>query len=243
MQAQPTMVRDQDGFRLRGGDVTRLEAFVDAAFAFAVTLLVVSFDAVPDTYVELMQALRRGPAFLAAFAILAVFWLSHHRFSRRYGLQDGWVTFYSLALVGITLLYVYPLRMIMGLAMSAMTGGWAPSALQISTLEHLRGVYIVYALGFAAMSLLIALLYRHAWRRRAALQLDATEVWLTRMQVWAMGLLCVPSVLSILLALFGPETGVGPGLPGLVYCLLPVVMPMFGAFAKRRAPRIDGRAA
>ncbi len=30
----------RDGFRNRGGQATRLEAFVDAAFAFSVTLLV-----------------------------------------------------------------------------------------------------------------------------------------------------------------------------------------------------------
>lgn len=36
----------RDHFRLRGEAMTRLETFVDAAFAFAVTLLVVSFDAV-----------------------------------------------------------------------------------------------------------------------------------------------------------------------------------------------------
>jgi uncharacterized membrane protein len=33
--------------RQRGEQVTRLETFVDAAFAFAMTLLVVSFDAMP----------------------------------------------------------------------------------------------------------------------------------------------------------------------------------------------------
>lgn len=41
-------LRVQHGFGLRGEAVTRLETFVDAAFAFAVTLLVVSFDAIPD---------------------------------------------------------------------------------------------------------------------------------------------------------------------------------------------------
>ena len=31
-------------FRLRGLEVTRLDTFVDAAFAFVLTLLVISFD-------------------------------------------------------------------------------------------------------------------------------------------------------------------------------------------------------
>ena len=64
----------QQGVRLRGEAITRLETFVDAAFAFAVTLLVVSFAAMPDTAAELYDALRRLPAFLAGVTILAMFW-------------------------------------------------------------------------------------------------------------------------------------------------------------------------
>ena len=55
----------EGGVRLRGEQVTRLETFVDAAFAFAMTLLVVSFDAMPESFSELYDALRRLPAFLA----------------------------------------------------------------------------------------------------------------------------------------------------------------------------------
>ena len=67
----------EGGVRQRGEQVTRLETFVDAAFAFAMTLLVVSFDAMPDSFAELYDALRRFPAFLAGFAILALFWHAH----------------------------------------------------------------------------------------------------------------------------------------------------------------------
>lgn len=40
--------RDCDRFRPRGRDVTRMRAFVEAAFALAVTLLVVTFGTLPD---------------------------------------------------------------------------------------------------------------------------------------------------------------------------------------------------
>jgi hypothetical protein len=36
------------GFRLRGIEMTRLETFIDAAFAFAVTMLVIATGQVPD---------------------------------------------------------------------------------------------------------------------------------------------------------------------------------------------------
>ena len=56
------------GVRLRGEQVTRLETFVDAAFAFAMTLLVVSFDAMPDIglrYVRCLQGLLNPRGLLA----------------------------------------------------------------------------------------------------------------------------------------------------------------------------------
>ena len=67
----------KDGFRLRGMDMTRTETFTDAAFAFAVTLLVISIDAVPTTYDELLIAVQGIPAFGLACALLFLFWYGH----------------------------------------------------------------------------------------------------------------------------------------------------------------------
>jgi hypothetical protein len=49
-------------FRWRGREITRLEAFCDVVFGFALTLLVVSLE-VPRNYHEMMLAMRRIPAF------------------------------------------------------------------------------------------------------------------------------------------------------------------------------------
>ena len=51
------------GVRQRGDQVTRLETFVDAAFAFAVTLLVVSFDAMPSSFAELCEIVKLNHAY------------------------------------------------------------------------------------------------------------------------------------------------------------------------------------
>ena len=43
---------------VQGERSSRLDAFVDAAFAFAVTLLVISADRIPDTLESLLLALK-----------------------------------------------------------------------------------------------------------------------------------------------------------------------------------------
>src|SRR5271167_2798365 len=99
----------EPGFRWRGGEITRLEGFSDAVFAFAVTLLVVSLE-VPKTFTELLAAMRGFAAFAVCFALLADVWYNHYRFFRRYGLQDPWTVFLNCVLLFFVLFYVYPLK-------------------------------------------------------------------------------------------------------------------------------------
>jgi hypothetical protein len=54
------LTRDSAGFRLRGLSTTRIEAFTDAAFAFALTLLVISFQP-PESFADLRAATDRRP--------------------------------------------------------------------------------------------------------------------------------------------------------------------------------------
>ena len=232
--------RDGDGFRLRGLQASRLETFVDAAFAFAVTLLVVSFDAMPASMPELHEALRRAPAFIAGFAILAMFWASHHRFSRRTGLADARVTTLGLALIAVALLYVYPLRLIMGISLHFLTAGWAPSPMPIDfEAGAFRSLYVIYGLGFAAMCSVIALLNRHALAHADALGLDPVERCLLRQEAGAMLWLMIPCALSIGLALLPmPAPSVWQGLPGIIYCILAVLMPWYGVRSARELARV-----
>jgi len=108
-------------FYHRGRDMTRLEAFIDAAFAFALTLLVISFDAVPQSFDELVAALRSVPAFLFAFSILAMFWIAHRNWSIRYGLDTTFAILVSLALIFVLLVYVCPLRAMATATISGVT--------------------------------------------------------------------------------------------------------------------------
>jgi uncharacterized membrane protein len=229
----------KDGFRLRGEAVTRLETFVDAAFAFAVTLLVVSFDRVPATFAELMEAIRRVPAFLCGFAMLATFWAAHNRFSRRYGLEDGPVVVLSLALVAVVLVYIFPLRILMAGMMAFFTGGWTPGELDIDSLDDLRAVYCVYGAGFLAMNGLFVLLNHHALRRADALRLDAGERESTRTERNSYLILGASALLSIALALALPmDADWQRAAPGLAYGLLMFAMPLYGVLADRSYKRV-----
>lgn len=232
----------QQGFRLRGEAVTRLETFVDAAFAFAATLLVVSFDAMPDSFAELYDALRRLPAFLAGFAILMLFWHSHHRFSRRFGLEDGVVITLSLALVAVTLFYVYPLRMVMSAAMHYFTAGWAPSEFAVDSFTEFRLIFVIYGLGFAALSGLMAALNLHAARHAQALRLDAAESLMAKSEVVVHLILMACAGLSIAVALLQPpRIGWTQALPGMAYALLGLVLPVYGILVQRRIDALAAR--
>jgi len=224
--APPTPLRP-DGFRERGSVVTRLEAFVDAAFAFAVTLLVISLDAIPDSIDGLYEALKGAPAFLASFAQLAMFWRAHVTWTRRYGLDDTTTLMLSLLLVFLALVYVYPLKVLFGVFFGWISRGWLPANFAIESVADLREMFVIYAGAFASLGLVIAGFYRHAWRRRAALGLSLREQVSTREEIVAW-LYCVfVAALSATIALLLPTptqrgfmSEIGLGLPGMAYSLL-----------------------
>lgn len=213
----------------------RLETFVDAAFAFALTLLVISFDEIPASYDELVTALRSAPAFVASFAIIVMLWIGHRAWSRRYGLDDTPSLLISLALVLIVMIYVYPLRAMMGAALSAITGGWVPAGFRLASLQDVRGLFTIYGLGFAASVTCIALLYAHALRlgKRDGWPADEQAGAFVDAVVW--GLVASFGLVSVLIARVAPDGWVS--LAGWVYSLLGICAPFAGWLLKRRAGR------
>ena len=99
----------EEDFRWRGEDVSRIEGFSDAVFAFAVTLLVVSLE-VPKTFDELLETMRGFVAFAICFYLLLIVWYEHYKFFRRYGLRDILILVLNAALLFLVLMYVYPLK-------------------------------------------------------------------------------------------------------------------------------------
>ena len=198
----------EDRFRLRGLEVTRLDTFVDAAFAFVLTLLVISFDAIPSNYPEMLAAVRRIPGFAASFAILMMFWLQHRLWSRRYGLENFKTILHSLTLIFVMLVYVYPLRMIFEGLFSNLSGGFLSTSYQIETYDQLRMIFVFYSVGFLAMSLLVSQLYRTARHSSTSLALNQIELRKTRIKVDVWAIAASFGLLSILLALTLPDAWV-----------------------------------
>jgi uncharacterized membrane protein len=159
----------------RRHEISRLEAFSDAAFAFALTLLVVSLD-VPRSYGELIGLMKGFPSFACCFALLVWIWHEHNMFFRRYGLQDSLTVFLNGVLLFVVLFYVYPLKFMFDSMFAQMLPGAYPN-LQRMNLGQLSTAATIYALGFVVMFVMFALLYGHAYRKRAELQLDPLEVF------------------------------------------------------------------
>lgn len=238
MPTQSLEVRDQAGFVLRGLQATRLETFIDASFAFSLTLLVISYNHLPDSVSALREALLRVPTFIVSFVLIAMFWNAHRRWSRRFGLHDGWTTLLSLAMVLIVLVYVYPLRMVISSFLALMSGGRLPSELGLGTsgqLVDVQTAFVIYSVGFGLLAWIIWRLNVHALRQADALGLDANERHHTGTEAGVYRIMFVVAVLSVLASLLilwaAPYLGryemLFAGLPMWAYAALSVVMPLY----------------
>lgn len=219
----------------------RLDAFVDAAFAFAVTLLVAGGGDPPTTLVEMRAMFLSAPSYLASFALIVMFWLSYRDLGRLWPHRDGLSTALSLGVVFVVLLYVFPLRLMMESALHAMSGGILPGGDLIDSIDDLRFLYVAYGGGCLSLSLLFSALYRHHLKQGAAgpTQAVSARIWI---QNWI--ILSGASLASIVIALTAPESVADWG-GGFVYMSVPVLIGISSflhARAMSRAPVIDTEA-
>jgi len=168
----------KEGFRLRGTHMSRIDAFSDVVFGFALTLLVVSLE-VPHTYDQFHAALLGFIPFAICFFFLILIWMSHFRFFRLYGLHDAGTLWINSALLFAVLFYVYPVKF-----MFAVASGVNVDPHLFSNPYQQREMMEVYSLGFAAIYFCFTALYWNAWRQRRQLQLSPLEVAITVGEVW-----------------------------------------------------------
>ena len=218
----PASPRLADGFIERGANVTRLEAFVDAAFAFAVTLLVISLDSIPSSIPAMIDALKGAPAFAASFAQIMMFWSAHATWSRRFGLDDSRSQRLSLLLVFLILVYVYPLKIMFGSFFHWVTQGRLPGVANIDSMADLINMFVLYGVAFGTLSLCLAALYRHALRSTVTPALDPAEILRARGDVVRWYFSAFVAGMSIMFAFLLPARPPNwlTGMPGMTYALL-----------------------
>ena len=212
-----------DGFRDRGAQATRLEAFVDAAFAFALTLVVIAGNDIPASVDELVLAMKSAPTYAACFLLIMRCWTSHADWSRRYGLDDPTSRRLGVLLVFLVLIFVYPMRMVFSSLFNALSVGYLPTVFTINSAADVPAMFITFAVAFGLLGVVMTALYWHAWRQRDALDLSLHERAQTRFEIMNWGAVPVVAVLSLVLALAIParaESGVWLGAPGFVFFLL-----------------------
>src|SRR5262245_55608221 len=175
--SSPQSQSPDDNFRLRGASITRLDVFSDVVLGIALVLLVVSL-AIPRSFSDLRSPTPSFTASAICFLMLVNVWYSHYVFFRRYGLCDRWTVLLNAALLGLVLFCVYPLNCLYGglFALLVRVEELSPS---FAAAVQINGMMVLYALGFAAVFFLVAVLYWNAWRQREPQGLNGLERLLT----------------------------------------------------------------
>lgn len=219
----------------------RLDNFVDGAFAFAITLLVISGASLPRTVAALVEALRGVPAFAVCFLQLALFWHGHVSWRETFGLTDRRSLLLSLLLVFFALIFVFPLHLVYASFFNGISGGMlSPDFIRSAdgvSVRSLKVLFACYGLSYACMGGTLAMLFRHSVR--AATHLSPAEVIPVRVHALVWTYYAAIGLLSTLIALCARDGGSGwpIALAGFSYALLGFT----GVLTSRYRHRLEAR--
>jgi uncharacterized membrane protein len=238
MPANLDALPQRDGFRLRGMEMTRLETFIDAAFAFAISMLVIAAQQIPDNIQALLAAFKNVPTFICSIAVLGIFWRGHWLWSRRYGLEDGVSILISWGMIVTILIFIYPLKAIFGAMWFLISNGQVGHQFSLHTTEsEARTIFAIYALGVIAISAEVWLLYLRAWQLREPLRLNAREQLVTRGELTGWSIPVSVGIVSLVFALTLPAEQIQWS--GWVYLSMIILVPLHDFLHKRRLKAVQ----
>jgi TMEM175 potassium channel family protein len=152
----------EDASHIRRWSTNRVEAFSDAVFAIAITLLVLEINVEPRDYQHLARALLdEWPSYLAyvtSFLTVGAVWLAHHSLFARLRFVDAKLMRINIALLMVAAFLPFPTTVL------------------ATAIEHSRSAertaVILYGATAAAIDLLLAAAWRHAARERELVASD-----------------------------------------------------------------------
>lgn len=193
----------------------RLDSFTDAAFAFALSLLVIGNSQIPTNMEQLRSAMANVPVFAIGFTIIGMFWYGHVRWREYRGDGGGLSVVLTFALVFFVMIYIPPLQ-----AMSASFASYLGGS-GVRFAGDVGGMFTIYGIGFVAMAGVLALLF---WEAERALRKVGDPRWQGargELGIWL--ILVATGLLSTLLAGIPATKNFAP----FLYATLPVSIGLF----------------
>ena len=216
--------------------MTRIEAFSDAVFAFAVSLLVISLE-VPKNSKELLESLKGLVPFIFCFIIVFWIWRAQYKFFRRYGLHDRATLALNGTLLFMTLAFVYPLKFLFSCI-------FLPETYKVIGGDYATLV-ILYNAGFMILDFLFSLMYFNAYLKKDAIKLTPIEAFETVNTMWSFFFPAFVAMLAMIVA-YALRNSDKVYVSYSVYTLLGIIMPVFDsirnkAFKKKfgNVPKVD----
>ncbi|MDX1956075.1 MAG: TMEM175 family protein [Chitinophagaceae bacterium] len=223
MIRQKLFTKPTGAFHERGMEIKRVEALSDAVFAFSVSLLVASLE-VPQTFEELKLIISGALPFFATVSILFLFWYQQNVFFRHYGLNDRPTIILNLVYLAIILFYLYPLKFLFSILLTAWTGlDLFPKAtehgLTVLSAHDFPQLIILFSIGYICLWLVVYAMHRRAMHVLLSPALNEYEKVYTLKELRGALLNASIGGFALLFALLKWEL-----IAGLAYLAIPVVL-------------------
>ncbi|NWF88398.1 MAG: DUF1211 domain-containing protein [Ignavibacteriaceae bacterium] len=214
-------------FKLRNQVPSRLENFSDAAFAFSITLLMISLE-VPTTFTRILELTDELVAFAVTIVPLFIIWHQHRLFFNRYGLDDRAILIWNTVLLFIVLVFIFPLKFLSLFLIRFIS--WLIFGTENVFTTMIDGpqvpwLMVYYGVGALGILYVFSRFYKHALKVKEQLGLSSQEITLTQYYTRLFTHLCYVPIISILfvLAFMNVNDAAASIISGMLYALTGVV--------------------